>query len=185
MIRLKKLPKIEIEFKYKQYRGARVFWDFANDIPPIELVAGPDYQLWPKRVKEEIKIFEIWRKFNKKVPLRNLKPTKNLRKFSIEVDTKSLFEYPMGWIKVHILIPLRYPIQMPHIGEPSTDRKFLELVKYWTSGRPFCMPRVVNTWWYRFKGKAGIAHFLHAYIAFLTIAGRKAKRINIGYYLDL
>ena len=181
----KKLPKITIQFKYKTFRGTKVFWDFSNDIPPLKVVAGPTSPDWPKRVEEEIKVFEIWRKFNKKIPLKNLQPTKNNRRFIVEVNTKSLFDYPMGWIKVHILIPLRYPNQMPHLGDPSLDRRFLDLLNYWTNGRPFCMPKVINLWWYRFNGRAGIAHFLHAFMAFLSIAGRKSKKLNIGYYLDI
>ena len=185
MINLTNLPKIEPHFQYKTFRGTKLFWDFANDIPPIDPIAGPDSPLWDNRVEAEIKTFEIWRKFNEKLPLRDLKPTSSKRRFTVEVNIGELFDMGEGWRTVHILIPIRYPFQMPQIGDPSYDKDFLKLFRFWTGGRPFCMPRVINLWWHKLKGKAGIPHYLHVFIAFITIAGRKTKRIKTDFALEI
>jgi len=179
------LPIIEPIFQYKTFRGTKLFWDFANDIPPIELIVGPDSPLWEKRVELEIETFEIWRKFNNKLPLRNLKTTTSKRRFTVEINIGELFDTDRDWETVHVLIPLRYPFQMPQIGDPTHDREFLRMFRVWTDGRPFCMPRVINLWWNKLKGRAGIAHYLHVFIAFVTIAGRKTKRIKTDFALDI
>ncbi len=185
MIKLKKLPKFILEINHKTYRGAKLFWDFANDIPLLKTVAGPDSKQWDERVQEEIKVFNTWRKFNKNLPLRNLEISNNKRRFTIEINVNELFNYPKKWKKVTILVPMRYPFQMPQIGDPSSDLEFIKILRNWTNGRPFCMPRVINIWWNKLKGRAGIAHFLHVFIAFLTVAGRKTKKIKTGYALDI
>jgi len=184
-IRLKKLPFVEVEFRYKKTKGSKAFWDFSNDIPPLKTVASPLSEDWTKRVEEEIKTFEIWRKFNPNIPVRNLQYSSE-RRFTVEFDLDDLFNSDLGWRKVTILIPLTYPYKMPSIGDPSREYWFAKLLRSWTGGRPFCIPRVMHLWWNKLKGHAGIAHFLHIFIVFVTIAGKKSSRLSeSGYIIDI
>ena len=182
---IRKIPKIEVEFQYKTKRGIRVFWDFQNDIPPIDIVTTPMSQDWMQRVEKEIEVFNIWKKFNPNLPLRNLNYWHD-RRFTVEINVNDLFNEDFGWRKISILVPLNYPYKMPGIGDPSTDYWFIKLLRKWTGNHPFCIPRVINIWWHKLKGKAGIAHFLHIFLVFVTIAGKKSSKLSReGYTLDL
>lgn len=184
-IKPKKLPIFEVNLKYKVYSRTRVFWDFHNDIPPLETIARPLSPDWKKRVEEEIEIFNIWRKFNESLPLRNLEPVDN-RRFSIEININDVFNEELGWRKVYILIPLNYPFRMPTLGDPSSDYWFIKLLRKWTGNRPFCIPRVIYLWWTKLKGKAGIAHYMHIFLVFVTIAGRKSTQLDYDQFtLDI
>ncbi|MEX2689832.1 MAG: hypothetical protein Q6351_005865 [Candidatus Njordarchaeum guaymaensis] len=180
------MPKIVLKLKYKTLRGLKLVWNFYNDIPPLRIVASPLDKNWPDRVKEEISVFNLWRKFNPKVPFSDLRIHDNPRRFIIDANLHELFMKGNKdlWQSISILIPLRYPFQMPILGDPARDKAFIKLLRGWTDNRPFCMPQVFHIWWNRLSGGAGIAHFLHAYLVFLSIAGKKAVKREYIYSLD-
>ena len=43
----------------KTQRGTKIVWNFYNDIPEIDIIAGPLSSEWNKRIQKEIEIFEI------------------------------------------------------------------------------------------------------------------------------
>ena len=182
---IKPIPTIELEFRYKKTKGSRAFWDFSNDIPPINTVASPTSEEWRKRIEEELKTFEIWKRFNPNVPVRNLNWVSD-RRFTVEFNLKDIFNVDAGWRTVSILIPFTYPYKMPSLADPSREYWFVRILRKWTGGAPFCIPRVIHVWWNNLKGHAGIAHFLNIFIVFVTIAGKKSSKLREkGFFIDL
>ncbi len=175
---MRPLPSLKIILKPRIVHGIKASWNFYNDIPPLNIIASPRDKNWKERVKEEKRVFSVWIRFNPSAPFRNLRLSNtNPRKFLIDVNLGELFKLKRDkWRTVTILIPLNYPRQYPTIGDPSTDGEFLSMLREWTGYKPFCMPPIFRAWWYSFKGKAGIAHFLQAFSFFLSIAGRKTSK---------
>jgi len=186
MMILTRFPLLNPVLKYKRVKGMKAVWNFYNEIPEINIIAGPLHPAWDQRVEAEIKVFKIWQKFNPTIPFRNLRKDKlNRRRFYIDINLSELLEVnDIDWYTVSILIPLTYPKSWPYIGDPAREREFFRYLKEWTRNHPFCMPPILRAWWSSFKGKAGIAHFLHIFSIFLSIAGRKATRKR-NYIIDI
>ncbi|MHA1616083.1 MAG: hypothetical protein ACTSX9_02110 [Candidatus Njordarchaeales archaeon] len=171
---MKDLPSLKIVLRQKKARGIPLVWNFYTDIPSLQIIASPRTNKWLDRVKEEIRVFETWRLFNANVPFKNLRIAKNNpQRFLVDVNVGELFN--MGreyWLTVTINVPISYPKHPPTIGDPRWDREFIMMLRKWTNYKPFCMPPVFRAWWFNFKGKAGIAHFLQAFMVFLAVAGK-------------
>ncbi|NIQ04531.1 MAG: hypothetical protein GWO20_02000 [Candidatus Korarchaeota archaeon] len=165
------LPKLNLKFRPKQKELKPASWNYIFKIPELKTIAGPASSKWPQRVKEEIETFQKWRTFQSP-PFRKLEKVAK-RKFTLEVNLKLLFgQEKEKWNKTEIRIPLNYPYYMP---DWRGDLK--ELVRSYTGRRPFCMPPVFKSWWKKRKGHAGIAHFLQAFLAFISVAAKEPKRM--------
>lgn len=173
---LKKFPQIKISWEKSTRKNN--FWNFLGDIPEINVIAGPLSKLWKQRVQEEIRLFESWRKIDPTFPFRELRLSNNNdRKFLVSLNSQELFGVEWEeWLNVSILIPINYPFSRPSIGDPRTDITFFNRLKKWTNNHPFCMPPIIRTWWRKYRGKAGITHFLYAFSIFITIAGRSSYK---------
>lgn len=181
----RKFPQIKLVHKPNLKKKVN-FWNFLSDIPEIDIVAGPLNYMWKERVKREIELFNKWKKIDPTFPFRNLRLSQsNDRRFIVEINAFELFGAPEGgWLETAILIPVNYPSSWPSIGDPHTDREFFRYLKSWTNNHPFCMPPVIRTWWRKYRGRAGIMHFLYAFSIFVTIAGRASYR-KLKFILDL
>lgn len=186
-MQLKKIPLLHVKEAYKKLLGARANWNFYTDIPELEIIAGPLQVEWNKRVKEEIRVFDIWKRFNPAIPFRNLRNSPpSSRKFQVEINIGELFELGYEkWIPITILIPLNYPKSWPSIGDPRSDDEFFKLLRNWTHNHPFCMPPILRAWWTNYRGRAGIAHFLQAFLIFITIAGRKSHKKDKKWIINI
>jgi len=162
------------------------FWNILSDIPEINIVAGPLSRSWRERVQEEIKLFQSWINIDPAFPFRELRLSNTSdRRFLVSLNSHELFGVrEEEWLDVSILIPINYPFSWPSIGDPRTDIIFFNRLKKWTNNHPFCMPPIIRTWWRKFRGKAGITHFLYAFSIFITIAGRSSYR-KLKFILDL
>lgn len=157
------LPLLKVEFNKKLEQWRPASWNYISKIPDMKTIAGPTSKKWSKRVKEELESFKKWRAFQTP-PFRNLKPVKN-RIFTLEVKLKALFDLERGWTSTGLRIPLNYPYHMP-----DWKSNIKSLIKSSTGRKPFCMPPVFSAWWKRKEGHAGIAHFLQAFLAFISVA---------------
>lgn len=168
-----KIPSLKINFQTKQIHWRDASWNYVFKIPDLETVAGPNSKKWPKRKQEEIEIFKKWMKFQNP-PFRGLASVQN-RKFSVEVNLQSILnKEKKNWKKTALKVPLNYPYYMP---DWKSDLK--TLVRSYTGKRPFCMPPVFKAWWKKKKGHAGISHFLQAFLAFISVAGKPNKEYAI------
>lgn len=180
--KVSRIPLLKLKLKKKQRQLRPASWNYITDIPNITTVAGPNDSEWPKRRKEEIKVFEKWCAFQSP-PFRDL-TQEYRRKFSIEANLKSLFNQQgkKKWTKTAIKIPIHYPHYMPELNWRENN-KFWRLVRSWTNKKPFCMPPVFKVWWKKKKGHAGIAHFLQAFLAFISVAGEDSE--GKGYSIKI
>ena len=178
MTGLELFPKIKFRVIYKKSKGSEAYWNFYNEIPEINIIAGPLHQAWKERIREEIRVFNTWKEIDRSFPFKNLRVDEtNPRKFFVDINVRELFETKKTeWLTVSILIPLNYPRAWPSIGDPLRDAEFFNMLRRWTNNHPFCMPPILRTWWNRYKGRAGITHFLYAFSIFVTIAGRKSYK---------
>ncbi len=177
---MKEIKLYSVRFDYVKFRGQRVIWEFKSDIPELIIIASPYSEGWKKRVEEEIKVFNIWKKFNPQIPFKNLRMNPlSAQQFLVDVDFSKLFDIPKEhWSTLILLLPIRYPYSMPEI-DYKLNRKFWILLSKWTRNHPFCMPPIMNRWWYSKRGRAGIAHFLKILLFFITLAGRKRTKVDV------
>ncbi len=174
---------IKISEKYAKRKNN--FWNFLSDIPEIDIIAGPLSKLWEERVKKEIQLFELWVKIDPTFPFSKLRLSEtSSRKFIVRLNSRELFGAKREWLDVSLLIPINYPFSWPSLGDPRTDIVFFNYLRRWTNNHPFCMPPIIRTWWRKYRGKAGITHFLYAFSIFVTIAGRSSYR-KLKFILDL
>lgn len=161
------LPTLQLKLEPKQKELKPASWNYIFRIPELQTIAGPTSSKWPKRVEEEIKSFNKWREFQSP-PFKELTQASK-RKFRLQANLTSLFRQKKEWIRTEIRIPLNYPYYMP-----EWRGKLRSLVRSSTGRKPFCMPPVFKAWWKRKKGHAGIAHFLQAFLAFISVAEESA-----------
>jgi len=161
------------------------YWSFSEDIPLHSSGAHPASD--PVRVKEEIEIFNTWKKFNPTIPFSNLRYIgKNL--FLVDVDCYSLFGSDCGKFKtltISIICPPNYPRAFPRLAENPRiqhDRIFMELVTRATRRAVYlCIPAIQRIWWTKNTPYAGIAHFLNIFLIWFSISSNK-KRTKIDFY---
>lgn len=180
MIKLKTFKLINPVIKIVTKSGHKRYWNFYLDIPTIDIIAGPLSHEWPLRIKEEIKVFNKWKKIDLSFPFKDLRiDPRNSRRFFVDINVRELFDVrDKEWFTISILIPITYPRNWPSIGDPLRDTEFFRILRSWTNNHPFCMPPILRNWWSKFKGKAGITHFLQAFSIFVTIAGRKTTAMK-------
>ncbi len=164
----------------------RGFWDFSEDIP---LLKTPDHpSISKKRVKEEIDVFNTWKKFNPSIPFDNL-TYRGGSIFLIDVDCYVLFDKLCGRTKqltVTIICPPSYPRAFPRLAENPRnlhDRIFHTLVSHTTRHAVYlCIPAIQRIWWTRHAPYAGIAHFLNIFLIWFSISSTNKKKSRINFY---
>lgn len=177
----KHLPLLDPKIIRKYIRGIPVKWDYHRDLPPIRIIARPNSKEWKKRVEEEIRAFEIWKKFNPSLPFRNLKWDDKFYTFTVEVNIKQLFGVTWSgkeWITVRIVISRNYPRTLPDFANYTPeDHVFQRLVFKATRGSPFCIPPVFYGKLRKLGLHAGIVHFLDVFLTWISLF-KKSLRLN-------
>ncbi len=177
----KHLPLLDPKIIRKYIRGIPVKWDYHRDLPPIRTIARPNSKEWKKRVKEEIRAFEIWKKFNPSLPFRNLRWDDKFYTFTVEVNIKQLFGVTWSgkeWITVRIVISRNYPRTLPDFANYTPeDHVFQRLVFKATRGSPFCIPPVFYGKLRKLGLHAGIVHFLDVFLTWISLF-KKSLRLN-------
>ncbi|MEM3587731.1 MAG: hypothetical protein QXO71_10475, partial [Candidatus Jordarchaeaceae archaeon] len=87
------------------------------EIPEFSVVACPGDQRWPKRIKEEMQIFQIWRDRCK--TLYCYAPFDNLRRESGGRRFTCIFRFPKSRKRreVELVLPLDYPKVPPRVSK--------------------------------------------------------------------
>ena len=164
----------------------RGFWDFSEDIPLLTVSAHPSQSF--QRIKEEIDIFNTWKKYNPGLPFDNLRYHGG-NVFLIDVDCVALFGAPCGShrkLTVTIICPSSYPRAFPRLAENPRnlhDRIFREYVSRATRHAVYmCIPAIQRIWWYRNTPYAGIAHFLNIFLIWFSISSERVKKTKIDFF---
>ncbi|MEX0568523.1 MAG: hypothetical protein Q6363_005090 [Candidatus Njordarchaeota archaeon] len=183
MTRRDLLSRREIILKIKKCG----FWNFSEDIPLLSIGSHPTSN--PKRVEEEIRVFNIWKRFNPKIPFSNLR-YRDRGVFFVDVNCFSLFDAPCGKhkkISVSIICPPRYPHSFPRLAEnPRSfyDSLFRETVTRYTRNAVYlCIPAIERIWWFKNVPYAGIAHFLNIFLIWFSVTS-KVKKLRREYFYE-
>jgi len=161
------------------------FWDFSEDIPLLTIGKHPESD--QRRVKEEIEVFNIWKKFNPAIPFSNLR-YRGRGIFIVDVDCVLLFGKACRGkrkLSISIICPRGYPRSFPQLAQNPRnldDLIFMDAIRRNTRAVFMCIPAIERVWWFRNAPYAGIAHFLNIFLIWFSISSNKKGFSRISFY---